>query len=426
MVKGMKRGKESGQGRQLRVAFFDLNDPFDPQNWSGIPAHIISFLRDAGVAVLPAGPNFLFPRKSINWILHRYYRFGKKLFYHIDRDAFWVRLFTQMAHTRLKSMRADAVVTAFPAFAAYLPVGRPIFMIHDATWGQVVQTYPWFSPQNQPERIVANGYALERMAYRRDDVYPILTSEWAASRAAADYDIDRDRIHVLPFGPNLANPPDPSTVERALRWRGRKVCRLLFVGKEWTRKGGPAAVEVTAALIQSGVPTELHVVGPAELRAGTKPSTALPPFVHCHGFLRKNVPEEAALIERLYMESDFFILPARAEALGIVFAEAAAYGLPCLGTAVGGISSVLRDGVGGALFSPDNSAPEMASWIKRMYFDRQAYLAMARSARADYEARLTSAAYGRRLAEIIQQTLEGDRERGDRTGSGEDRLAETA
>ena len=86
---------------------------------------IIRSMRDAGLDVVPAGPNFLFLRKSVNWLLHRYYRYAKKLFYHIDRDAFWVRLFTRMAYRRIQSIRADAIVTAFPAFAAYLPKGRP-------------------------------------------------------------------------------------------------------------------------------------------------------------------------------------------------------------------------------------------------------------------------------------------------------------
>lgn len=405
----MSASETTSEDRPLRVLFFDLNDPFDHLNWSGTPAQILRSLQAAGVSVAASGPHYLFVRKSINWILHRYYRYCKKLFYHIDRDLFWVRIFTAFANRRLYSDRdADAIVTAFPAFTSFLRTGLPIFMIHDATWGQVVESYPWFSRENQPERIVQGGFKLEQLAYRRRDVYPILTSQWAADRAVKDYGADPTHISILPFGPNLDSPPDKAVVEASLKNRGKGRCKLLFIGKEWTRKGGPAAIKTTASLIAMGVPAELHIVGPAELKAGTKAAEAFPDFVHSHGFLSKAVPEQASALKKLYLESDFFILPTQAEALGVVFAEATAHALPCLGTSVGGVPSVLHDGVGGAIFSPLDSVEEMASWIKLNYLDRSRYELLARRARQDYEVRLSSLAYGTRLAELIRSRVKAN------------------
>src|SRR5579875_2391070 len=115
-------------GRPLSVLFFDLNDPFDHLNWSGTPAQIIRCLKEAGVQVTAIGPNYLFVRKSINWILHRYYQYIQKRFYHIDRDLFWVRLFTRCSNKRLRAhARADAIITAFPAFTSFVQKGVPIF-----------------------------------------------------------------------------------------------------------------------------------------------------------------------------------------------------------------------------------------------------------------------------------------------------------
>jgi glycosyltransferase involved in cell wall biosynthesis len=396
--------------KKLKVLFFDLNDPLDPTNWSGTPAQIFRCLQEAEVEVTAAGPYFRFIRKSINWIYYRYYRYTQQLFYHIERDLFWIRLFTDLGSRRM-GFDADAVVTASPSFTSFVRPGLPIFMIHDATWGQVVESYPWFRRSHQPARIVEDGFELERIAYLRKDVFPVLTSEWAADRAVADYGVARERISILSLGPNLENPPAKSAVEDALQRRGTKPCRLLFIGKEWVRKGGAIAVNATAALIEMGVPAELHIVGPAEMGPGTAAAAALPSFVRSHGFLNKNVPDQWAILERMLFESDFFILPTQAEALGVVFAEAAAHGLPSIGTAVGGVPSVLHDGVGGAIFPPLNSARAMAEWIKRNYLDRAAYLALARRARRDYEERLSSLAYGTQLADIIRKTIEANRSR---------------
>ena len=394
--------------RPLKVLFFDLNDPLDPSNWSGTPAQIFRCMELAGVEVVKAGPHYVFIRKSINWILHRYYRFGKKLFYHIDRDRFWTRAFTELANWSLREhCDADAIVTAFPAFTSFVRRGLPIFMIHDATWGQVIESYPWFARSHQPRRIVENGFDLERIAYQRDDVFPVMTSEWAANRAVADYGIDPAKISVLSLGPNMEHPPSGPEVQSAIRSRGNGTCRLLFVGKEWIRKGGPFAVEATAALIKLGVRAELHVVGPQELATGSAAAAALPGFVHNHGFLRKFVPEEAEILNKLFFESDFFILPTQAEALGVVFAEAAAFGLPSLGTSVGGVPSVLHDGIDGAIFPPTGSSQQMAEWMQAHYVDRSKYEQLAFRAREDYESRLSSLAFGTQLAQIIRSRIHG-------------------
>ncbi len=47
---------------------------------------------------------------------------------------------------------------------------------------------------------------------------------------------------------------------------------------------------------------------------------------------------------QIVSEADIFFLPSRYESLGMVFAEAAAYGVPCIGTAVGGIPEIIENG----------------------------------------------------------------------------------
>ena len=54
-----------------------------------------------------------------------------------------------------------------------------------------------------------------------------------------------------------------------------------------------------------------------------------------------------------YAASDFFALPSRHEPFGLVFVEAAQYGIPSIGTKVGGISEAIIAGETGLLVDPD-------------------------------------------------------------------------
>ena len=52
--------------------------------------------------------------------------------------------------------------------------------------------------------------------------------------------------------------------------------------------------------------------------------------------------------------SDFFVFPSESEALGISLIEAMSYGLPSIGTRIGGIVDLIDDGETGLLVSVDD------------------------------------------------------------------------
>jgi glycosyltransferase involved in cell wall biosynthesis len=91
---------------------------------------------------------------------------------------------------------------------------------------------------------------------------------------------------------------------------------------------------------------------------------------------------------RLFATAHFFILPTRAEAFGVVFAEASAFAVPSLGTRTGGVESVVREGANGWLFDPDVGPERYCSVVEDLMADRQAYLETALSAHREYVGRL--------------------------------------
>ena len=72
----------------------------------------------------------------------------------------------------------------------------------------------------------------------------------------------------------------------------------------------------------------------------------------------------------VYQAADVFALASRAEAFGLVFAEAGHFGLPVCATAVGGVPEVVLDGVTGLLVSPDDVVV-LADALTRLVADEQ-------------------------------------------------------
>ena len=88
----------------------------------------------------------------------------------------------------------------------------------------------------------------------------IFASDWAASIAKDYHHIDPGKVKVVPFGANVEhnnNIQDVSYIED----RSKNVCKLLFIGVDWKRKGGDIAFKTAEGLNKKGLKTELTVVG---------------------------------------------------------------------------------------------------------------------------------------------------------------------
>ncbi len=116
--------------------------------------------------------------------------------------------------------------------------------------------------------------------------------------------------------------------------------RLLFVGNDFERKGGE---DLLAVFLESlSHLCELDIVSNASIKLPTMPNLRL------HQGISRLSPE----ILQLYAESDIFVMPTREDVYGIVFSEAMAAGLPCIGTKVMAVPELVQNGVNGFTISP--------------------------------------------------------------------------
>lgn len=149
------------------------------------------------------------------------------------------------------------------------------------------------------------------------------------------YQIGRDKISVVLIGAN-APPAPPSPPDRFERRR------ILFIGVEWERKGGPELIEAFQNVHRAFPNATLTIVG-------CSPDLQVP-GVEVVG--RVSLGQVAELIS----QASIFCMPSHIEPFGIAVVEAARSGLPVIGTPVGGMLESIVDGETGILVPAGNVA----------------------------------------------------------------------
>jgi glycosyltransferase involved in cell wall biosynthesis len=133
--------------------------------------------------------------------------------------------------------------------------------------------------------------------------------------------------------------------------------------------------------------------------------SALPLFVRRVGFVDKSTAEGRARFDELFGGSHFLMLPARAEAFGVVLCEAGSYGVPAIASRAGGIPTIIRDNINGRLFDIED-AESMSNAIRSLMQDRAQYESLARSSFSEYQQRLNWDVAGRTVKHLLQQVLQ--------------------
>lgn len=181
-----------------------------------------------------------------------------------------------------------------------------------------------------------------------------------AVTAISSYTADRLRRTVpganpviIPFGAAVEPPGDLPTS----RAHPDEPFEILFVGRLVERKGVHLLLDAVAAL-PPGRPLRLRVVGDGPERGALEARAkrlGIADRVEFEGFVSdKELAECFALC-------DAFVLPAVVDAkgdtegLGVVLLEAMSYGKPVVGSDIGGIVDIVRDGRNGLLVPPGDS-----------------------------------------------------------------------
>jgi glycosyltransferase involved in cell wall biosynthesis len=172
----------------------------------------------------------------------------------------------------------------------------------------------------------------------------ISTSQWAADCLREEYPDCTTEIAVM------ANPVeldgfDPAWLDERYARATQSAAyrpRVLFMGGDFRRKGGDDLLDAWRAR-QLGARARLDIVTSSPLEP-----RRLSEGVSVHTGVTAHSPEW----RRLWRDADLFVLPTRDEAFGLVFQEAAAAGLPAIGTRINAIPELVHDRRSGLLVEP--------------------------------------------------------------------------
>ncbi|MBV8971081.1 MAG: glycosyltransferase family 4 protein [Sphingomonadaceae bacterium] len=355
----------------LRAAIVASGDPRDISLWSGIPFHMVKALErqfDVVLVVERPWPAWFRPLGGIMKRLS-----GGRFRYLASQTLTRVAAATTIR--RLRRARPDVVlaISASPLAHALTAEFR-VVNIADATVRAMRGYYD--APAWNERTAAADAIEAKLIRGALLSLYP---SRWASDSALIDYGAAPERVRDIAWGSNIVVA---AAVARTLP---AGPLRLLFVGVEWDRKGGPLALDVMTALTAAGIACRLDIVGVSADVLGDRP---IPPGIVFHGFLSKADATQAATLADLYRDATFFLLPTRAECFGIVFAEAASRGLPSISVATGGVPSAVRDGMTGILLPPAASGSDFAAAIVALVAEPARYAAMSQAALDDARERL--------------------------------------
>jgi glycosyltransferase involved in cell wall biosynthesis len=206
-------------------------------------------------------------------------------------------------------------------------------------------------------------------------------SNWTKGSLLEDYGVRAERLEVLPPGvdlgtwqPGPARPPGP--------------VRILFVGGDFTRKGGEEVIRAFQTL----------PAGAAELVLVTRSPVSAVDGLRVYPHLRPNTPELVAL----YQTCDVFVLPSHAEAFGIAAAEASAMALPVVASDVGGLPDIVAHGETGFVIGPGDWET-LAGHLQRLVADPELRTRLGRAARRRAEALFDARRNAARIAALLYE-----------------------
>jgi glycosyltransferase involved in cell wall biosynthesis len=253
---------------------------------------------------------------------------------------------------------------------------RPYALYVDQTRLMAERGWPAWMPLGRRERSQILGR--EREMYER--AFHLFTmGRDGLDSLVADYGVDPSRISVVGGGMSFENLPAPSELGPDPS--------ILFVGKDFERKGGDCLVQAFKRVREELPEATLHIVGPTKR-------------FDVPGIVTWGRMSSRERLAELYRGVRAFCLPSHYEPYGLVLIEAMAHGVPCIGAQVESIPDILGHGDAGILVPPGDSE-QLADALLRLLTDDGLAGRLGAAGRRRVERELTWDHVAERMAPVI-------------------------
>lgn len=362
-------------------------DPYAVATWSGTSRYFFGALRDAGVlgGAISCEPERLpaligklrnvQPNKA-SW------RFS----YHIDPKMSELRSRIVMDKLGAMSAQYDVLLQIGAWYRLWNRVDQPVVSYHDGNLAARVAS-PLGVPKVSASRL-KRGLDFEREVYSGHAAI-FTMSNWLANSFVKDFGVPREKVHAVYAGINM---PEPAAKERG----SYAAPSIVFVGKDFPRKGGEVLLAAFAKVRREIRAATLTLVGPQ--------LENLPEGVVCAGFVSKSSPEGIAHLSGLYRDASLFVLPSLYEPFGIAFCEAMAHGLPCIGTSICAMPEIIDHNNTGLIVPPMDSE-SLAVAMLHLLKDEKAREQLGMAGRKRYESLFTWDNVAGRIVSTLRSEL---------------------
>lgn len=231
------------------------------------------------------------------------------------------------------------------------PPIKPYVIYTDGTMELSARGYPMYRlwPSGAEKNVRKK---LEKEAYQKAS--RVLTfSECARRSVIEDFGIDDNKVVTVYAGANIKELP---TFEKDYSKK-----TILFVGKDFDRKGGPTLIKAFKQIKKEIRDAKLIIVSEPNLNYPSRMHTIFDlfgitlskPKINLPDLVIKSAVHYDKLIQ-LYKDASIFAMPSIQENFGHVFLEAMTYKLPCVGTTVDAMPEIIEDGKSGFLAPPND------------------------------------------------------------------------
>jgi glycosyltransferase involved in cell wall biosynthesis len=166
---------------------------------------------------------------------------------------------------------------------------------------------------------------------------------------------------------------------------------IVFVGRDWERKGGELVLSLFDELEAKGFNVHLTVIGSDPEGAHNKPNISVIPYIN------KSIQEQQQQYFNILKNAHFLILPTKADCTPMVVAEANAFGVPALVSDVGGLPTLVQNDRNGYLHPESATALDYLYTIERIFNNKENYSELSLKSRQVYETVLNWGAWAKQI-----------------------------
>lgn len=377
----------------MKLGYITKQNPNDIKAYSGTHFQMYEALKQRFDHVIPFGP-VKEPFSQLLKIYGRLLRIRSNKIYKYQYNIGFAKRAARLIDKRILDTNPDVLLASLMSpEVAFIKSNIPLYITTDATFPLLKDMYK--SHSNLHSKSIKEALYLEHKAFKKATKL-LLPLNWLADSAMKHYDVPAKKIEVIPYGSNLDIGLEEDGIKALIQQRviDQKL-RLLFVGVRWKEKGGPFAVEVIDELQKMGIDAELTIAGCDPEIDSTKT------YIKRAGFFDKSERTQQEAFINLYKDAHFFIMPTKAECVGMSFIEAMSFALPAIGTKVGGVPEAVKHEETGFHISDMNSVLDIAEWIKVKFHDKKMYRELSLNAFLHYKSKMNWDNWSEKVFEIV-------------------------